>query len=288
MSIHYNYETPSNHFIFLKHYEEIEEITESIYYNGKNMLSFHSNDESFKSIALNIEYLDNYIGVNIAGVCNGIVCIASYRGIVLCNPTLREFWELPPSILPPPAYLSPSKDLNYLMDMTIGIGSDTNANDYVGVRILNPSHEYEFEDVDNHRKYISKVEVYNLSTNCWRKLEDLECIIDSFHCSHVMFNRAYHWGGYLKAGGNCIISFDFRADSFQKLLYPEGKASEGREGLFVLNQTLALIYFTEIYPPDVLVHQSIDIWLMKKYGVRESWIKELTVGPMLIKAPLSV
>ncbi|KAF3627027.1 putative GATA transcription factor 15-like, partial [Capsicum annuum] len=224
----------------------------------------------------------------VPSACNGIVCIASYRGIIFCNPTLREFWELPPSILPHPAYLSPDKDLHFLMDMTIEIGFDINTNDYKVVRILNPSHEYKFEYIDNHRKYISKVQVYNLSTNCWRKLEGLECIIDSFQYSHVLFNRAYHWGGYLKKGDNCIISFDFRAKSFQQVLYPEGKASEGREGLFVLNKTLALICFTEIYPLDVLVHQSIDIWIMKKYGVRESWVKELTVGPIFIKAPLSV
>ncbi|XP_060191488.1 F-box protein CPR1-like [Lycium barbarum] len=286
--IHYNYDSPSHQFIFLKRYLKIEESTESIYYNGKHMLSFHSNDESFKSIAPSIEYLDNYIGVNIAGPCNGIVCIASYRGIVLFNPTLREFWELPPSILPTHTNSSPSKDLIYWMDMTMGIGFDTDTNDYKVVRILYPADEYEFEDYDNHDEYVSKVEVYSLSTNCWRKLEDLECIIESLRCCHVLFNRAYHWNAYLKSAGSCIISFNFSTESFQKHPYPEGAANTRRASLFVLNQTLAMICFSEDYPPDVLVLQSIDIWVMKKYCVRESWIKEFTIGPLLIKAPLSV
>ncbi|XP_060191162.1 F-box/kelch-repeat protein At3g06240-like [Lycium barbarum] len=290
ISIHYNYDSLSNHFIFRKRYLKIKKSTESIYYNGKNMLSLHSNNESFECIAPNIEYLDNYIGVDIAGPCNGIVCFASYRGIILYNPTLREFWELPSSILPPPPHLYPSNKLNYCMSMTIGIGFDPQMNDYMVVRVLDSCYEYEFEDFDNCDKYkhISKVKFYNLSTNYWRELENLEYKTDSSLCSHVLFNRAYDWHGYLKSYDSCIVSFNFSTKKFQKLPFPDGLVNEGRQSLFVLNQTLALICFTENYLRDVLLHQSIDIWVMKKYGVRESWIKEFTVGPMLIKAPLSV
>lgn len=100
--------------------------------------------------------------------------------------------------------------------------------------------------------------------------------------------NAYHWCGYLKEGSNCIVTFDFNTYLFQKVPYPEGIARKGRESLFVLNQTLALIHFTMNFPQEVLVDQSIDIWVMKKYGVRESWVKELTVGPILIMTPLSI
>nr|ABR18787.1 class S F-box protein [Nicotiana alata] len=287
ISIHYNYDYPSKHFIVFKRYLEID-AEESIYYNGKNMLSVHCNDDSLKSVAPNTEYLDDYIGVNIAGPCNGIVCIGSYRGIVLYNPTLREFWELPPSILPPPPYLSSDKKLNYWMDMTMGIGFDPNTNDYKVVRILRPAHEYTFEDFDNHIRDVSKVEVYNLSTNSWRRIKDLECLVDTLHCSHVFFNGAFHWRRYTKSDDYFIVSFNFSIESFQMIPSPEGLTDEGRKSLFVLSESLALICFTENYPREMLVHQSIDIWVMKKYGVRESWIKEFTVGPMLIKIPLSV
>nr|AIG62927.1 S-locus F-box protein type-10 [Solanum pennellii] len=39
--IHYNYDSLSNHFILLKRYVEIEESSNSIYYNGNNILSLH-------------------------------------------------------------------------------------------------------------------------------------------------------------------------------------------------------------------------------------------------------
>ncbi|TMW94541.1 hypothetical protein EJD97_010117 [Solanum chilense] len=284
--IHYNYDSLSNQFIFLKRYIEIEESTSeySIYYNGKNMLSLHSNDETFNCIAENTEYMDNYIGVNVAGVCNGILCICSYRGIVLYNPTLREFWKLPPSNLPLLADLSPSKKIDCWMDLATGIGFDTNTNDYKVVRILNPSNEYEFEDFDNNNKFISKVEIYNLSTNCWRRLEDLECIINFSHSSRVSFNKAYYWRGYLNIGHNCIVSFDFSTESFKKHAYPEDLDGKRSQSLSILNQNLALIYYAEFYSPDMLVEQSIDIWIMK----RESWVKEFTLGPMLISKPLLV
>ncbi|KAG5568465.1 hypothetical protein H5410_064519, partial [Solanum commersonii] len=155
------------------------------------MLSFHSNDESVKPIAPNIEYLENYIRVSIAGVCNGIVCICSYRDTFLYNPTLREFWELPPSILPRLTDLSPGEKLNGWMDLPMGIGFDSKPNNYKVVRILDPSNEYEFEDFDNH-------------------------------------TNAYYWCGYLKACDICVVSFDFSTESFQKHPYPEGLASKGR------------------------------------------------------------
>lgn len=69
--------------------------------------------------------------------------------------------------------------------MTIGIGFDTNTYDYKVFRILDPCHDYEFEDFDNNRKRISKVDVYNLSTNSRTKLEGLECIMHPLHCSYV-------------------------------------------------------------------------------------------------------
>ncbi|KAG5631419.1 hypothetical protein H5410_003136 [Solanum commersonii] len=196
-------------------YLKIEESTESIYYNGTNMLSFHSNDESFKCIAPNIEYSDNYVGVNIA-----------------------EFWELPPSILPTPPYISTDcKKLSYEMTMNMEIGFDSNTNDYKIVRILIP--------------------VMNMNM--------MSLII--------------------------ITSMLVSTESFKQILSPEGLFSDGTKSPnpFVLKQTLALICFTEIhYPPKEVFHQSIDIWVMKIYGVRNSWIKEFTVGPLLIEAPLSV
>ncbi|KAG5631937.1 hypothetical protein H5410_003654 [Solanum commersonii] len=239
--IHYNYDSLSNHFILLKRYVKIEESTNSIYYNG---------------------------------MCNGIVCIASYREIVLSNPTLREFWEFPPSILPPPVHLSPTKELPYLVNMTVGIGFDTNTNDYKVVRILDPGHEYEFEDFDNNRKHLSKVEVYNLSTNSWRKLEDLECL----PIIGVDILRKMVIASLL------LISIPICSKNFHIQMVYLGK----EERVSVLNQTLALIHFTLNFPQEVLVDQSIDIWVMKKYGDRESWVKELIVGPILIRTPLSV
>ncbi|OIT08447.1 PREDICTED: F-box protein CPR30-like [Nicotiana attenuata] len=289
ISIHYNHDCLSNYFTLFKRFIKIDG-NDSIYY-GNNMLSFHSNDESFKTIASNIEYIDNYIGVSIVGPCNGIVYISSYRSTALYNPTLREFFELPPSILPHSPDLSPVIELNTCVIMTMGIGFDPNTNDYKVIRILIPFHEYEWEDTDNYYKLVSKVEVYNLSTNSWRKIEDLQCLVDPWRCFNVLINGAFHWRGtnLSPAGDNWIVSFNFSTELFQNILFPEGLDIEPCKSLVVLNESLALICYTNIfYPQNVVTCQSIDIWLMKKYGVRESWIKEFTVGPMVIETPLSV
>nr|AIK66492.1 S5-locus SLFlike2 protein [Petunia integrifolia subsp. inflata] len=90
ISIHYNHECLSNKFVVLKrNISNDEMVAESNYYKGKNMLAFHINEESFKSAAPNVAHFDDYIGVSIGGLCNGIFCIGSYRGIILYNPTLR-------------------------------------------------------------------------------------------------------------------------------------------------------------------------------------------------------
>nr|AIK66489.1 S6a-locus SLFlike1 protein [Petunia integrifolia subsp. inflata] len=289
ISIHYNYQCRSSHFILLKRYDETEKI-DSIYY-GINTISFHSNDESLKSVAPNIEYCDNYIGVTITGPCNGIVCISSYRSTVLYNPTLREFFEMPPSILPYSPHLSPGKELNFWVIMTMGIGFDSYTNDYKVTRILSPHEEYEMEDEDNYYKLVSKVEVYNLSTNSWRKIEDLQCLVDPWRCFNVLINGAFHWRGTNISPGddNWIVSFNFSTELFYNILFPEGLDIEQDKSLVVLNESLALICYTKIfYPENVVINQTIDIWLMKKYPMRESWIKEFRVGPIVIEKPLSI
>ncbi|XP_059278016.1 F-box protein CPR1-like [Lycium ferocissimum] len=290
--IHYNHDCLSNQFIIFKRYLRFDgNDRNSIYYNGKNMISFHSNDESFKSIAPNFEYNDNYIGVRIIGPCNGIICISSYRSTVLYNPTLREVLELPPSILPYRPELSHSVELNYCMIMTTGIGFDPSTDDYKVIRILSPREEYEWDDTDNLYKLVSKVEVYNLSTNSWRKFEDLQCLVDPRCCFNVLINGAFHWRGTTLSpiGDYWIVSFNFSCELFQNILFPNGLDIEQLKSLVVLKDSLALICYTEISSlQDMVMDQPIDIWLMKKYSLRESWIKEFTVGPMAIETPLAI
>ncbi|XP_009588485.1 F-box protein CPR1-like [Nicotiana tabacum] len=278
--IHYNHDCLSNDFVLLKRYIGNDEIdAESNYYKGHNILSCHSIDESFKSRAPNVTYFDNYIGVSIAGPCNGIVCIGSYRTIFLYNPTLREFWELPPS-----QYSSTRQDLNHTMQIVAGIGFDPKTNDYKVIRIFNFDEYPLIKDV-------STIEIYNLSTNSWREIDEVPSMIHPSRCFKVLFNGVFHLCGTMASPmvENWIVSFNFSTELFQNIPYPDGLVDMQGKNLVILNECLALIcYPTMYFWFDEQMPQMVDIWVMKEYGVKESWTKEFTIGPIFIQTPLSI
>nr|AIK66491.1 S3-locus SLFlike2 protein [Petunia integrifolia subsp. inflata] len=279
ISIHYNHECLSNKFVVLKRYISNDEMdAESNYYKGKNILSFHSN-ESFKYTAPNVAHFDDYIGVSIGGHCNGIFCVGSYRSIILYNPTLREIWELPPS-----AYSSSRQDFNYRMQIAVGIGFDPKTKDYKVVRIFNL-------DESPRTNFFSTIEIYNLSTNSWREIEDVTCRIQPHRCFKVMFNGVFHLCGTntLTWEQDRIVSFNFSTEFLQDIPYPDGLSDMQGKNLVVLNERLALICYPQMFFWfDEQRPQLVDIWVMSKYAIKESWIKEFTIGPIFIQIPLSI
>jgi F-box interacting protein len=221
----------------------------------------------------------------IVGFCNGIFCLTTeYDGppnrfrknsgylsefrqngiIYLWNPSIRKFKKL----------LATNFN-NHSLKVAVGLAYHSQNNDFKVLRIVRfmerrPAH----------------AEVYTLSTDSWRKVglsvESLNgsgsigCIdyIDASSPS-LFFNGALHSIAYVKEH-KFILAFDVDDEKFREIRLPEeykGGFSmniEQIERLAVFKGSLALISY------KIVVHtQAFNIWVMRDYGVVESWTKKV-------------
>nr|XP_023904831.1 F-box/kelch-repeat protein At3g06240-like [Quercus suber] len=249
---------------------------------------------------------------------NGIICINGSclaRGgggfnnvFVLWNPAIRERKIIrcpsPPQCPAPAHFLSP-----YSFRAFFAFGYDQYSNDYKLVRIVTyykdspPTQNSLFRDSYNF------FHVYSLNADSWTQVIDT-----TIHRSNLRllsyramyFNGVNHWFGYFdngrinELGQNCdreiILSFDmshevFRImrmpDVFRKLKYPVDSVSSMRRNkvFSVFNDCLAFVVDKEY--TLTMTGTYFDIWVMREYGVEDSWTKQLVVGPLLgISRPL--
>nr|POE69395.1 f-box protein cpr30 [Quercus suber] len=72
---------------------------------------------------------------------------------------------------------------------------------------------------------------------------------------------------------------------FRKLRYPVDNVPSIQrvKDFCVFNECLAFV----VYKEDTVTENYFDIWVMREYGVEDSWTKQLVVGPLLgINRPL--
>ncbi|KAL0014068.1 hypothetical protein SO802_001137 [Lithocarpus litseifolius] len=230
--------------------------------------------------------------LNILGACiNGVICLYDrpcflisnqhpngdlYR-IALRNPANKEFKVLPTSHVNCPSHV----DYTY---EGFKFGYDHKSSDYKVDRIVS------FGDdsiVGPDRPPL--VEVYTLSTDSWRQINT---VLDASNLSdpckfEIYLNGAYHWLAYRSeqpwphGDTELIISFDMSDEVFQIIRMPELEDVSGMnlKTFSVLNDCLALIFYSA---EETVTVKNFDIWMMYEYGVKESWIKQLVVGPALV------
>ncbi|XP_028774135.1 F-box/kelch-repeat protein At3g06240-like [Neltuma alba] len=199
------------------------------------------------------------------GQCNGIVFLCGdYEGDVRClilwNPSTKEVKAIPASPWQP-------KGIN---PTNFGFGFDPITKDYKVVR---------FPICPLVRREQLLVEVYNLSTNSWRKIDVDDVSFYESHkysCVGSYLNGVYHWiCRSLDETDKFIVSFDFSKEVFGIIQSPPGIASSRSQNnhLSVVDDRLAW----------AVKHDSIDyrveIWVMSEYGFESSWTKKFEIRP---------
>ena len=221
--------------------------------------------------------------INMLACINGIICVGGFfvdgfQGFVLWNPATKESKVV--------SY--PSSDCQAMC----AFGYDHNSNDYKVVWFVYHS-----------------VHVYKLSTESWTQLVNtaihVSKIISINRFEAIYLNGVHHWVGFMNNGDinelggdwdpQVIVCFDmnhevfrvirFPDDVFQRLRYLElVDVSTMEKTLAVLNDCLAFIVYND---ESTLTEKFFDIWVIREYGVEDSWTKQLVVGPLLgIKEPL--
>ncbi|OIT02203.1 PREDICTED: F-box protein At3g07870-like [Nicotiana attenuata] len=131
----------------------------------------------------------------------------------------------------------------------------------------------------------SEVQVFSLSGNSWRSIGEAAYQIDS---QGIMLNGKMHWltrfGMYNGCHDRLIVSFDLADEVFAEVPKVDFNADPRTDSfhLAVLGGSLAVAI--------TLPHQKgcgIEIWVMKEYNVKDSWVKEYIIGAYT-PTPISV
>ncbi|KAG8388461.1 hypothetical protein BUALT_Bualt02G0128200 [Buddleja alternifolia] len=196
------------------------------------------------------------------GSCNGLVCVSlSVSTLILWNPATRKLKALPDS------GIDLSSDY---YGLTYGFGFDELHDDYKVV---------EFFRFDRHMSEIEiQVKVYSLRTNSWKILSNWPGG-DTFGGSAKFLNGAIHWlVTYIDERGCAIISHDLSTDAFAELPMPDIEDEDEDEDEDVDNDVRVQIKLLGGCLSICCEHSTyIDIWVMKEYGVKKSWSKDVRI-----------
>ncbi|PON43744.1 F-box domain containing protein [Trema orientale] len=190
--------------------------------------------------------------------CDGIICLANYKTLVLCNPAINESRILP----------KPCIERRGFVSLGVVLGYDSRANDYKVVRF---GHNRLIRDQSESFKI--RAEVYSLRSDSWKEIRvqlELDCYP---HAGKGIFCKgAFYW--HLQTH-NTIVSFNMFDEVFRSALLPNNLLVERRDHLIQLtvwNESVALF----IFPQIEAVTKCIEVWVTDGPC---SWIKKLTIRP---------
>ncbi|PIM98049.1 hypothetical protein CDL12_29472 [Handroanthus impetiginosus] len=180
--------------------------------------------------------------------CNGLILLSDdnvKKTWVIWNPLTREFREVP----------EPDTEVHLRGS---GIGYDCAADDYKVVMI---------DKQIRHGESVYQTFVYSLKSDSWRMIKDCPYYIWPLG-QGVYLNGALHW-----RSSDVIIALDLETEDYTTLPLLsepfERRAPQG-EDLVAMGGCLFLIC-------DYIIGR-LDGWMMKDYGVENSWTKLFSIS----------
>ncbi|GMY13758.1 F-box protein CPR1-like [Fagus crenata] len=213
-----------------------------------------------------LDSLDNAIqlqvpltnSVEVVGSCDGLLCLLNSVGdLAIWNPSTRAYREVPDP-WPTMAIMFSENAVMWSDFDPYGFGYDETSNDYKVVQLI------EFKEDLIVR---NAVFVYNLKTNTWRKLSS-DCTHEFPHSHGKLACGALHWTG--TSHNEDIIAFDLGLEEFRVIPQPDYSEPICYKRVDMLGGSLAIVC---MYGEQ----QHQDVWLMKEYNVKESWMKLFSV-----------
>ena len=203
------------------------------------------------------------------GSANGLFSLHEQERYILWNPSIRKFITLPRPCI--------SVMTHGLIESRCAFGFDPRTNDYKLVRITFP---YRINMSEEAKPPI--IEVYSLNEGCWRITSasfppgiyfiDWRRPATSLNGA-VHFTAAYEYepGGPF---GPLVLSFDLRDEVFHVISLPNGisKCTHGVD-TSVIGGSLSILFYCGWFAEE----NCCAIWVMKEYGVVDSWTKQFTV-----------
>lgn len=245
----------------------------------EHMLSVHSS-ENFDEISSHRLPMNHRPLMMLTGNDNGILCFYDLKDDMVClwNPTIREFKTLPPCPPTPPQWERTHSRL--------GLGYDMLTTDFKVVMVTTRD-DTGYRNLNLFRRD-NQVGVYSLASNAWKTKKmpnlfsefesgyDLTTYID-YRCSSVVINGSIHWMVCFGRSADYhnsslgIVVFDLSTEIFKLAKSPPTVKGSNVKRLGKLSECLAFFTF------DEFGSQLVEVWVMKKYGVWDSWFKYLSL-----------
>ncbi|XP_074313650.1 F-box protein CPR1-like [Silene latifolia] len=193
---------------------------------------------------------------DIVGSSNGLICLKNLgSGFLLWNPVTKEYSRL---IKSPSSLASVHISFEYY-----GFGYDVVSHDYKIVNI-------EFRDAEFRRDCI--FHVYSRGSNSWKesqKYPDSILGYKEYFGRNVVVNNKLHWITFKRTAIKIILIFDLHTEELREISYPTSLRHAKEHDLMVSRGRLCILATTH-WPSK---HPNVSIWVMKEYGVVESWTK---------------
>ncbi|EOY12848.1 F-box and associated interaction domains-containing protein, putative isoform 1 [Theobroma cacao] len=249
---------PNDHLLLLRLFE-----------NDKESYFLHFDNDDFDEYKqLHFPFKSNSPWFRLVGSCNGLVCLQDgffpldSVELILWNPSIQKYITLPkPGVtcLSGRAYNS-----------TLGFGFDSRTNDYKLLNVVSMS-------VGEEAETLTEVYLFSLDGNSWKRVTAISPKYGiEGHEFSAFVNGAVHWLGYQrgKDGGfrNMVLGFDISTEKFNVIRLPESLVDLCPMDLSIMKYEESSI---AVLKRDWEDGEQLDMWVMKEYGVNESWTKVL-------------
>ncbi|KAL5581728.1 hypothetical protein UlMin_014170 [Ulmus minor] len=206
---------------------------------------------------------------DVVGSCNGLLCLSDslYNdALYVYNPFNRDYRELP-------------KTVQYPNQETVfGFGFHPGTKEYKVVKIIyyrkgNRGYKNRFR----FSSPLSEVLVFTLGSSTWRSLGRVAYYLHQWP-AQVLVHGRLHWVTWPRRHrtGRNLISFDLADEQFREVPKPDVGLRRCDYHIGVISGCLcAAFYFS---------YGKLEIWVMKEYEVKESWVKAFTIGSHMPKA----
>nr|XP_043630963.1 F-box protein At3g07870-like [Erigeron canadensis] len=214
------------------------------------------------SLDLNLATIFQKTQILPVGSVNGLICLWQFGPKVdntyICNPITREYM-----ILPRQRYYRKGYAI-----IVYGFGVTLKTNEYKVVRTFQGN--IPPDPTSGSRPSLLEAEVYTLGMGHWRSLGQVP-----FWCSGFdgpSLNGHAHWIVIDRDSPEKLCAFDFDTETFK--LFPSPPCEYIEESY---NHYISLGVLKGCLCQADTFDSQLTIWVMKEYGVKESWHKEVVI-----------
>lgn len=261
----------------------------------RGLYAFHLDSPEFSAVSLRFPsgvHEGSGGGLYFIGSCNGLVCIGTpFSSLIIFNPSTGIYKEI--EKIDGRNLFVPGSCINY------GFGFDDANDDYKIVRVMT---RYSYD----HHGMRREVSVYSMKSDSWSLIESTSYQDSMKHMENgaLVDNHLVHWKFWSPSDNEHRIGcFDLRNNGWcDDVPLPDYNPQNGsREAVYFAD----ILFQAYRNKENDLVHLGVldgclcllteqthmigvDVWVMKEYGVQESWAKLVGISNKDVSRPLKI